>query len=187
MQVGTVVKVIILVLLIAMLCGAFYAIFKLSNGFKSDIKTFYVTIDGDIITENTSKVDLLGKTVRVHFLEDPANKSFGYKIVKGSGAADFAFETADNKQHNFLDVDDYTKAFDVSADNGSIQIRAESLNDILSRQYGGAIVFDHNSATLSGYFELVITSSDTKHELRLGFSVAPAADGVSITPSGIVF
>ena len=47
-------KTVFRILAVLVLVALLLAVFKLSNGFKTDIKTFYVKVDGTMVTERGS-------------------------------------------------------------------------------------------------------------------------------------
>lgn len=175
------IKIICLLLLIAFFVGVFLMIGKLSNNFQDDIKTFYLVIDGKIITDNVKDTSILGKTIEVHSLT--SEKDFEYQIVPKSDK-NFNF-TVDNTQHAFTDKKDYTTGFDIAKTNKSITVNKSSMTDVLSKVYGNGDVELPELNNETCYFTLIVKLSDDK-AISIDFYIQIHME-IELDQTGIVF
>ena len=165
------IKIIAIILVILLLFGVFMLIRKLSNNFTTDIKTFYLTMDGEMISSNKADLYILDKTIEVHSVN---GKGFTCKIVRNTSAGSFTFYL-DGEKHTFADEKDYTDGFDVEITDNSLVVKSTTMTEILNRKYGeGDIEFPELSNS-TRYFTLEI-SSDGK-SITLDFNVFISDDG----------
>lgn len=180
---GVLLKVIVLLLVIVLLVGAIMFISKLSNNFTDDIKTFYLVVDGEIITSDAMNMSLLDKKIEVHSLS--VDKSFTYKIV-AKQSRNFTF-TVDGVEHAFADKTDYSDSFEVDKSNNSLKIATTNLTSILNNVYKTNVEMPYLNEEVC-YFTLVVTSADGKKSISVDFFIDIAlADGIYFDKTQILF
>lgn len=164
------VKIIALVLVIVLLVLAFLLIRKLSNNFTTDIKTFYLIIENDILTENQSNLEIMNKTIKVHSVGEnvKGQKGFSWRITRNR-SENFYF-TVNEEEHSLSEIEDYSQGFEVVSDQTNITIRATNILQILARIYSDErieITEDFDDSIC--YFSLVIISFDGSKSIVIDF------------------
>lgn len=179
-------KVIVLLLVIVFLVSAFMLVRKLSNNFTDDVKTFYIVIDGETITDNKTNISLLGKKIEVHSLG--ADRTFTYKIVP-KASKNFKF-MANGVEHAFTDKSDYTSGFGIETKNNSLEIGTIGLLDVLNNVYKATIELPYLN-TQACYFTLIVGNADGSKSINLDFFVEVVnitpADGIQLDITEILF
>lgn len=180
---GNVIKIIALLLAIILLIGALVMLAKLSNDFQDDIKTFYLVLDGEIITADKTNVDILGKTIEVYNLS--SDSSFRYSII-AVPSKDFSF-TLNDEEHKFSDKSNYTDYFDISVKTSRLTVEDTSMETVLQKVYGnGKITFSHTFSEIA-YFRLILKSADGKYSISLDFFVNIYGTDISLDKTEIIF
>ena len=111
----TAAKVIGVILVLALLAGIVAVIYRFTNGFNEDFKTFYVEYDGEQILTADSKLHLVeGQMHRfdVKYTFDAGNsepKDYNVKVVPNA-TRDFDF-TVDGERYLYSKENDLTSAF----------------------------------------------------------------------------
>ena len=188
----TTLGVIVYVLIVLAVIAVVGLVFQLTNGFKTDVKTFYVTVDKTIITDSfggyvvTESKPLKG-TVR-NLSTNTGSKGYTLKVVPNKiDGKDFAF-TVDGKTHTFQTEENLTAGFDITADGDKFSIvpKGGCVTGILKQIYGDT-VSDCNDNSYKDMFTLLVTSKDGKNEIKLNFSVSGKVTGVSLDKEVIIF
>ena len=205
---NTLVKVIVAVLAVALIAGIIGIIYKYTNGFNEDFKTFYVEYDGEqILTAETNKVFEPNVThrfdVKYTFDSDDAEpKDFSVKVVPYC-TKDFEF-TVDEKQYVYSKAKELTTAFDIKKFETYFELTLsdeQSLRNVLSSIYDStAIVVPSDLDETNKYlYSLAISSYNGKVQYNIRFCIdgvsnngKPVTGGFDITdvtlnPDGIVF
>ena len=111
----TAAKVIGIVLVLLLLAGIVAVIYRFTNGFNEDFKTFYVECNGEQILTTNSEMHLVsGNTHRfeVKYTFDTGNaepKDYNIKVIPNA-ERDFDF-TVDGERYLYSKEDDMTAAF----------------------------------------------------------------------------
>ena len=184
---GNFVKIVALLLLILVLIGAFVAIYKLSNNFTTDLQTFYLVVDGDVIAQDTSVVLSDDTVIRVHTLGDlfSGKKGFDYVIMPRQ-ENNFTF-ILNGKTYSFLETTDYTDSFSVIFTENTINVQRMSMQKILENTFGvGNYVLPALDAT-ECYFTLVLKSQDGMKSISLDFRFTILMEGLEFGQSHLEF
>ncbi len=179
------IKIAVILLVIVLLFGVFMLIRKLSNNFTTDIKTFYLLLDGEqIFDNNTTGLRLLDKDIEVHTIG--GKKDYKYKIVRNKSAGSFTFYL-DGEKHTLADQQDYTKGFEITNDNGKLRVKSCSLSEVLNRVFGeGTIELPElNNATC--YFTLIVSTQDDKQSISIDFAVAAYITDIELDQTHLEF
>lgn len=188
----TTLGVIVYVLIVLAVIAVVGLVFQLTNGFKTDVKTFYVTVDKTIITDSfggyvvTESKPLKG-TVR-NLSTNSESKGYTLKVVPNKvDGKDFAF-TVDGETHTFQAEENLTAGFEITADGDKFSLvsKGSCITDILKQIYGDS-VSDCNDKTYKDMFTLLVTSKDGKNEIKLNFSVSGKVTGVTLDKEVIIF
>ncbi len=138
----TFITIIIYVLLVAVIVGAIALIYKYTNGFNEDFKTFYVEYDGkQILTSDTAMEFEPNKKYRYDVkytfdTEESEPKDFTVRVLPNF-TKDFEF-TVDDRTYLYSKAKDLTEAFEIEKSDTffEIHIKPQSLIEILSHIYG---------------------------------------------------
>lgn len=183
-------KIIIWLLLIVFFVAAFMFIKVFSNNFTTDIKTFYVKLDGEIITTDQQNVKLANKTIEVHSLIDDVTqdkKGFKYQIVRNTSVENFMFY-ADGERKTFSDNQDYSSAFEAQVTKTTLSLQMTSLLQVLRNVYGTQnIELPETIRKDVCYFTLKITSSDGQKEIKLDFLTLIGDESITLDVDHVEF
>lgn len=119
-------KIIGIILVLALLAGLIAVIYKFTNGFNEDFKTFYVEHEGkQILSENSEMTFTKGKTHRFDVkytfdTEQSETKDFSVEIVPNA-EQDFEY-LVDGEPHLFSRVGDLSAAFDLNKEETYFEI-----------------------------------------------------------------
>lgn len=192
----TAIKIIVYGLIVLVLLGVVGIIYKFTNGFNEDFKTFYVEYNGEkILTENTS-IELAHSTahkfnVKYTFAgskEKP--KEYSVKIVPHA-VSDFEFTVAE-KGYVYSKVGDLTKAFNLEKKDTSFELTIPedmSIQTALEVVYGEAVsIPDDAEESNFNPFRLVISSYNEKVNYFIDFKVVSGkVTGITLEPDRIEF
>lgn len=187
-------KIIAYVLIVLAIVGIFGIIAKFTNGFTSDFKTFYVTIDGkDVMTTTNGyvldKEEPMKVDVKYTFSSADAEVS-GYSVKVIPNAAldkDFDF-TMDGSIYSFQMEEDLTNGFIIEKSDDSFIIQPKGdITDILRAVYPDAEIDDCKENTYPDMFSLVITSYNGESKVVVNFAVIVEPTGVSFDKEVIIF
>lgn len=187
-------KIIAYVLIVLTLVGVIGVIAKFTNGFTSDFKTFYITIDDkDIMTtangyvldkEEPMKVDVK------YTFSSSDNEVSGYsvKVIPNNiDGKDFDF-TMDGSIYSFQMEEDLTDGFIIEKSEDSFTILPKGdITDILRAVYPEAEIEDCKGNTYPDMFSLVITSYNGESTVVVNFVVVVEPTKVSFDKEAIIF
>lgn len=184
--VGIVVYILVVLAVIAVI-GLLY---NLTNGFTSDVKTFYVTVDKEIVTsEKGGYVITPNKPLeaRVQTLSS-GEKGYTIKIVPNAvEGTDFSFlSSAESK--TFQSIDNLTNGFTITAEGSSFSVKPKGNNvtEVLKSIYGDNVI-DCSDFAYKDMFTLIVLSKDGSNMVKLNFSVAGGVQGVILDKEAILF
>lgn len=193
----TLVKAIVYIAVIGLIAGIIAVIYKYTNGFSEDFKTFYVEYDGEqILTKETKLKFAHGNTykfdVKYTFEKDGAEpKDYSVKVVPNV-APDFEY-TVDEKTYKYSSLKDISIAFELKKDKTSFSITLEdglSLNSVLRRMHSGKNVEADSAATAENDYPfcLEISSDNGEVTYKILFNVVSGeVTGVTLDTEYITF
>lgn len=183
---------IFLALVLVVSLGA--VIFKITNGFTEEIKTFYIEYEDEKITSSNSEMILYrnrNHTFKVKSIiggEELEKEDYQIKIIPNTSnsEADFDFMVGED-YYSFLDEPDLTKGFDIIQEEHSFTIKVSenaSMQSVLEKVYAGkpVVILDEGISSLSNPFTLVISNSKGKGEYYINFSFEIYVTGVTLDP-----
>lgn len=138
--------IVVYVLVVLAIVAVVGLVYRLTNGFKNDVKTFYVTVDKTIITDSSGGYVVTEnkplKAVVRNLSTDSENKGYTLKVVPNKlEGKDFAF-TVDGKTHAFQAEGNLTSGFEITAngDKFSIVSKGSSVTEVLKQIYGDTVI-----------------------------------------------
>ena len=189
-KIGQVVSYIVILLVIVAVIGVF-AYF--TNGFTSDFKTFYVSVNGkDVMTSSSGYVitpqEPLSVDVKYTFaFNQSETKGYSVKIVPNKTDEDFDF-SVDGKTHFFGDEKDLSNGFIIDKQEKSFTVTpiGSTPLEILQVIYPESEV----SCESKGYndmFTLIITSYNGEASVKLNFALERRVTGITFDKEVILF
>ena len=191
-KIGQVVSYIVILLVIVAVIGVFA---HFTNGFTSDFKTFYVSVDGkDVMISGNgyviSKNEPLSVDVKYTFGSFNKNetKDYSVKIIPNKiENSDFTY-TVDGESKSFQSETDLTAAFEI--DKGekffTVKPKGKSLTEVLTAFYGTEVT-DCENKGYTDMFTIIVTSYNGEASVKLNFTIAGKVVGVVLDREVIVF
>ena len=192
----TAAKVIGVILVLALLAGIVAVIYRFTNGFNEDFKTFYVEYDGEQILTADSNVHLVeGQTHRfdVKYTFDTGNsepKDYNVKVVPNA-ERDFDF-TVDGERYLYSKENDLTSAFGLNKQDTYFELVLPedfTLQYALQSCYPDKEVVVPEEAEQGNLYPytLVISSYNDSVTYNIRLSVGDEVTGITLDPSQIIF
>ena len=166
-----------------------------TNGFKSDFKTFYITVDGKDIMESDGGYKVSkGKPleIKVKYVFSAGSnqkKEYSVKVVPNIiDGRDFTFSD-EKEEKSFQSVEDVTSGFDIKkTENGfTVSPKGNALEEVLKSVYPNGKFDNVNEKGYENMFTIVVTSYDGKANVKLNFSLSSKVSGVTLDKEGILF
>ena len=166
-----------------------------TNGFKSDFKTFYISVDGKDIMESdggykvSREKPLEIKVKYVFSVGSNQKKEYSVKVVPNTiDGKDFTFSDG-KEEKSFQSVEDVTSGFDIKKnENGfTVSPKGNALEEVLKSVYPNGKFDNVNEKGYENMFTLVVTSYDGKANVKLNFSLSSKVSGVTLDKEGILF
>ena len=189
-------KVIGIILVLALLAGLIAVIYKFTNGFNEDFKTFYVEHDGKQFL--SAQNDLVLEDAGVHRFdvkytfdtEQSETKDYAVEIVSNA-EQDFEY-LVDGEPHLFSRAGDLSAAFGLNKQATYFEITTTdgmTLQSVLERCHAGQTVeVPADAEKGNAYpFQLIVTSYNGSVSYRIAFSVGMTVTGITLDPPSIVF
>ena len=189
-KIGQVVSYIVILLVIVAVIGVF-AYF--TNGFTSDFKTFYVSVNGkDVMTTANGYVitpqDPLSVDVKYTFaFNQSETKGYSVKIVPSKTDENFDF-SVDGETHNFGDEKDLSNGFIIEKKEKSFTVipKGGTPQEILQAVYADNEVVCENKG-YNDMFTLIITSYNGESSVKLNFALERRVTGITFDREVIEF
>ena len=191
-KIGQVVSYIVILLVIVAVIGVFA---HFTNGFTSDFKTFYVSVDGkDVMISGSgyaiSENEPLSVDVKYTFGSFNKNetKDYSVKIVPNKiENSDFSY-TVDGESKSFQSETDLTAAFEIDKGEKSFTVKpkGKSLTEVLTAFYGKEVTAGDNK-DYTDMFTIIVTSYNGEASVKLNFTIAGKVNGVILDREAIVF
>lgn len=180
-----------IVLVVISVCG-FLAFF--TNGFTSDFKTFYVSVDGnDILTTTNGYVITTDKEMQVdikYTFGSLAKEVSGYsvKVIPNSiTGKDFDF-TIDGSAYSYQAEKDLTAGFEIVKSENSFTIKPKGgITEILAAVYPQSEIGECRSNAYEDMFCLIVSSYNNEKSVTINFSVIEKISGVQLDEEVIIF
>ncbi len=181
------------ILILLVVAGIIGLIFRFTNGFTSEFKTFYLTVDGkDILTSANGYRLIPHQPLKVevkYTFGSAGGEASGYTVkvaphvIKGK---DFDF-TLNGEVYSFQAESDLTAGFDFEYGEDWFTITPKGgLIDVLRALYPASELMTEN-AEYEDMYELIVTSYNKKASVSLYFIVTETVIDVSLDPQEILF
>lgn len=187
-------KIITYILLVLAVITVIGIVAHFTNGFTSDFKTFYVTVDGkDVMTSSGGYKVTTEKPLQVdvkytfNFATDET-KDYSVKIVPNKiENSDFTY-TVDGESKSFQSETDLTAAFEIVKGEKSFTVRpkGETISEVLSAVHDKEVTECENKG-YTDMFTIIVTSYNGEASVKLNFTVAGKVTGVSFDKEVILF
>lgn len=192
----TIAKAVCAIAAIALVVAVIAVIYKYTNGFNEDFKTFYIQHNGENILSEKTKTTLTENTterfdVRYTFDgNDGKAKDYSIKIVPNV-TADFEF-TAGDETYVFSKVKDLTSAFDIDKQPTYFEITLPNeftLLKVLSNLHESEVALPDNAEATNVYpYTLIVSSYNGKVTYYIEFKVVEGdVTSVTLDPNNIAF
>lgn len=166
-----------------------------TNGFTSDFKTFYVTVDGkDVMTSaggyrvTTSKPLEVDVKYTFGALNNKVDKGYSLKIIPNNiPDKDFTY-TVDGEMKYFQSETDLSDGFEIDKGEKSFKIKpkGETIAEVLSAVYGKEVT-DCENKGYTDMFTIIVTSYNGEASVKLDFSLAIRVAGITLDKEAILF
>ena len=166
-----------------------------TNGFTSDFKTFYVTVDGkDVMTSaggyrvTTSKPLEVDVKYTFGALNNKVDKDYSLKIIPNNiPDKDFTY-TVDGEMKYFQSETDLSDGFEIDKGEKSFRIKpkGETISEVLSAVYGKSVT-DCENKGYTDMFTVIVTSYNGEASVKLNFSLAIRVAGIALDKEAILF
>lgn len=166
-----------------------------TNGFTSDFKTFYVTVDGkDVMTSaggyrvTTSKPLEVDVKYTFGALNNKVDKDYSLKIIPNNiPDKDFTY-TVDGEMKYFQSETDLSDGFEIDKGEKSFRIKpkGETISEVLSAVYGKSVT-DCENKGYTDMFTVIVTSYNGEASVKLDFSLAIRVAGITLDKEAILF
>ncbi|HIZ00626.1 MAG TPA: hypothetical protein H9676_07980 [Firmicutes bacterium] len=187
-------KIIGIILVLLLVAGLIAVIYKFTNGFNEDFKTFYVEHEGkQILSENSEMTFTKGKTHRfdVKYTFDTAQteaRDYSVEIVPNA-EQDFEY-TVDGETYLYSKAGDLSSAFSLKKQKSYFEITLRedmTVQSVLETVHPGQQVkVPENAADVFPYV-LCISSYNGNVSYRIAFDLGADVTGITLDPPGIVF
>ena len=189
-------KVIGIILILLLVAGLVAVIYKFTNGFNEDFKTFYVEYEGKQILAQNSELALEpGKTYRFDVkytfdTQQSETKDYSVEIVPNA-EQDFEY-TVDGEPYLFSRAGDLSAAFSLKkqATHFEITLREDmTIQSVLETVYPGQQVEVPGTAADENPFPyaLIVSSYNGNVSYRIAFNLGADVTGITLDPSQIIF
>ena len=166
-----------------------------TNGFTSDFKTFYVTVDGkDVMTSaggyrvTTSKPLEVDVKYTFGALNNKVDKGYSLKIIPNNiPDKDFTY-IVDGEMKYFQSETDLSEGFEIDKGEKSFRIKpkGETISEVLSAVYGKEVT-DCENKGYTDMFTIIVTSYNGEASVKLDFSLAIRVAGITLDKEAILF
>lgn len=191
----TISKVLAYILVLLVFIGVFGLIAKFTDGFTSDLKTFYVSVDGkDVMSSSDGFVVTNSQPLQVdiHYtfaaVNKDENKGYSVKIVPNKIEGENFEYVVDNEICNYFDLTDLSGGFNIEKGETSFSVmpKGETLTDVLSAVYGKP-VSDCTGLSYNDMFTIVVTSFNGEATVKLNFTLSRNVTGITLDKEVIEF
>lgn len=192
----TAAKIIGIILVLLVVTGLVAIIYKFTNGFNEEFKTFYVDYGGEQILSADSNLALAkNETHRFdvkYTFDTPQSDVKGYSVeIMPNAERDFDF-TVDGERYLYSKQDDMSAAFGLKKSDTYFELTIPqdfSLEYALQSCYPGKeVIVPEEAVSANAYpYMLVVSSYNGNIVYHIALSVGTEVTGVTLDPSQIIF
>lgn len=180
--VNIIIKVVSAILILALLVAGIALIYRYTNGFNEDFKTFYLEYNGEKILQSESELSFTHgteATFRVGYTFDVGEKSREYSVkVVPNEAESFDYTVGDYSLTwgTTVETEDLSEFFSLKKDESSFTLTfpvGMTAETLLQSLYPGqeVTVADDDSLSMKTLYTLVVSSYNEKITYAVNFSV----------------
>lgn len=189
-------KIIGIILVLLLVAGLVAVIYKFTNGFNEDFKTFYVEHEGkQILAQDSDLVLEPGKTYRfdVKYTFDTGQaeaRDYSVEIVPNA-EQDFEY-TVDGETYLYSKAGDLSAAFSLKKQKSYFEIMLRedmTVQSVLETVHPGQQVEVPETASNGNPFPyaLIVSSYNGNVSYRIAFDLGTDVTGITLDPPSIVF
>ncbi len=189
-------KVIGIILVLLLVAGLVAVIYKFTNGFNEDFKTFYVEHEGKQILAQNSELALEpGKTYRFDVkytfdTQQSETRDYSVEIVPNA-EQDFEY-TVDGETYLYSKAGDLSAAFSLKKQKSYFEITLRedmTIQCVLETVHPGQQVKVPENASDGNPFPyaLIVSSYNGNVSYRIAFDIGTDVTGITLDPPSIVF
>ena len=189
-------KIIGIILVLLLAAGLVAVIYKFTNGFNEDFKTFYVEHEGkQILSENSEMTFTKGKTHRFDVkytfdTQQSETRDYSVEIVPNA-EQDFEY-TVDGETYLYSKAGDLSSAFSLKKQKSYFEITLRedmTIQSVLETVYPGQQVEVPETAADENPFPytLIVSSYNGNVSYRIAFDLGTDVTGITLDPSQIIF
>ena len=189
-------KIIGIILVLLLVAGLVAVIYKFTNGFNEDFKTFYVEHEGmQILSENSEMTFTKGKTHRFDVkytfdTQQSETRDYSVEIVPNA-EQDFEY-TVDGETYLYSQAGDLSSAFSLKKQKSYFEITLRedmTVQSVLETVHPGQQVKVPGTAADENPFPyaLIVGSYNGNVSYRIAFDLGADVTGITLDPPSIVF
>lgn len=189
-------KIIGIILVLLLVAGLVAVIYKFTNGFNEDFKTFYVEHDGEQILSADSETTFTeGKTHRFDVkytfdTQQSETRDYSVEIVPNA-EQDFEY-LVDGETYLYSKAGDLSAAFSLKKQKSYFEITLRedmTIQSVLEAVHPGQQVeVPENAADENPFpYTLIVSSYNGNVSYRIAFDLGADVTGITLDPSQIIF
>ena len=175
----------LLVIAVIVLGGSF--LYKFTNGFNEELKTFYVTINDKEVMSSANGYTVSpksGLTVKVKYTfgaPENTDKHYSLKITSNYDRENNFDFIVDAKPYSFGAGEDYTAGFDITYGKDYFILKPKGyINDVLRAVYADKQVSDCANKEFDDMFTLTVYSYNGESSVTVLFTIKHTITGISL-------
>ena len=175
----------LLVIAVIVLGGSF--LYKFTNGFNEELKTFYVTINDKEVMSSANGYTVSpksGLTVKVKYTfgaPENTDKHYSLKITSNYDRENNFDFIVDGKPYSFGAGEDYTAGFDITYGKDYFILKPKGyINDVLRAVYADKQVSDCANKEFKDMFTLTVYSYNGESSVTVLFTIKHTITGISL-------
>ena len=175
----------LLVIAVIVLGGSF--LYKFTNGFNEELKTFYVTINDKEVMSSANGYTVSpksGLTVKVKYTfgaPENTDKHYSLKITSNYDRENNFDFIVDGRTYSFGAGEDYTAGFDITYGKDYFILKPKGyINDILQAVYPNKTISDCANKEFDDMFTLTVYSYNGESSVTVLFTIKHTITGISL-------
>ncbi len=185
-----IISLIASLLVVILLLGAIGFIAKFTNGFTSDMQTFYLSVDGkDVLSYSSGHVSNTTNPLKVDvkYLSLDDINDYSVKVIPNVNTEENLEFYVNGAKYSLKHEKDLTAGFDIVKEDGFFTITPKGgLTDVLSAVYPDRTINNCDNEIYDNMFVLLVTSYDEACTVRLAFSIFCPVESVTFDKTSII-
>lgn len=175
-------KYVMYTIIVVLVVSFFIVVGYLSNWYQDDVKTFYVTYDGNML-QSSSVIELSSEDEHVFGIVDLLNNDSEYKVSIYANTGSSLIYIMNNKYYAWADEGDVSDLFDIEyADNSfNIYTGLSNMSDMLNELHpDDDIVLDDEVDNDTNLFTMFINDEINDNVIEVNFNVVSLIDSIEL-------